>query len=89
MFTVAVWWITAFSVITFSAYGIDKIKARLSKWRIKECVLLILSALGGAVGGVIAMLLFRHKTCKKYFWLVNVASLILHTAILIFIYINY
>ena len=71
------------SFITFIAYGADKLKAKRRSWRIPEKVLLSLSFFGGALGGLFAMTLFRHKTQHWYFYFVNVVGLILHVAICI------
>jgi uncharacterized membrane protein YsdA (DUF1294 family) len=63
------------SVITFFMYGADKFKAQRGKWRISEKALLISSFIGGAVGGFLAMQLFRHKTKHWYFNVVNILGL--------------
>ena len=63
------------SVITFFMYGIDKFKAQRGKWRISEKALLVSSFIGGAVGGFLAMQLFRHKTKHWYFNVVNILGL--------------
>lgn len=76
----------AISVITLFTYMIDKIKAKAGLWRIPEKVLLGLSLLGGAFGGLIAMYVFRHKTKHWYFVVLNVFGIILHTAVFITIY---
>ena len=55
------------SVLTFALFGLDKLKAKKGKWRIPEYVLLTLSAIGGSIGALMAMSLFRHKTEKKLF----------------------
>ena len=64
------------SVITFFMYGIDKFKAQRGKWRISEKALLVSSFIGGAVGGFLAMQLFRHKTKHWYFSVVNILGLV-------------
>lgn len=64
------------SLITFFMYGIDKFKAQRGKWRISEKALLISSFIGGAVGGFLAMQLFRHKTKHWYFNVVNIIGLV-------------
>ena len=64
------------SVITFFMYGVDKFKAQRGKWRISEKTLLISSFIGGAVGGFLAMQLFRHKTKHWYFNVVNILGLV-------------
>ena len=66
------------SFVTFFFYLADKQKAKKGEWRIKEAVLLGLGVLGGAIGALIAMQTFRHKTKHWYFWVVNIISVILH-----------
>lgn len=41
---------------------IDKQKAKKNLWRIPEARLMWTAALGGSVGSLIGMYLFRHKT---------------------------
>lgn len=57
------------NIITFLAMGIDKWKAKRNHWRIKEKTLLILVFLGGGIGGISGMYLFRHKTKKAQFYI--------------------
>ncbi|RWZ59819.1 DUF1294 domain-containing protein [Halobacillus fulvus] len=45
----------------------DKRRARKQKWRIEEKRLWIIAALGGAIGGWLAMRLLRHKNQNKAF----------------------
>jgi uncharacterized membrane protein YsdA (DUF1294 family) len=70
--------IAVMSIITFIFYYADKRKAIKGKWRIPEATLLGLSFFGGAVGGILAMNIFRHKTKHWYFWAVNILALIIH-----------
>lgn len=41
---------------------IDKNRARQRKWRISEATLWMISIIGGSLGTLIGMFLFRHKT---------------------------
>ena len=82
MAKILIGWILALSFITFIVYGADKRKAKKGSYRTPEKVLLGLSFLGGALGAIFGMNLFRHKTKHWYFWVVNVLSLIIHVAIL-------
>ena len=50
------------NVISFSLYGIDKRRAKQSRWRIRESVLLGATWLMGGVGAWAGMRVFRHKT---------------------------
>ncbi len=69
------------SLLALFLYGRDKKKAKRRKWRIPESVLLGVGFFGGAVGALLGMNLFRHKTRHWYFCVVNIFSLALHTAI--------
>ena len=55
------------NLMTFGIFGIDKWKARKGKWRIPEDTLIWLSIVGGSVGALLGMYLFRHKTQKRKF----------------------
>lgn len=46
----------------FALMLVDKIKARNNFWRIPERTLMLTAALGGSVGALLGMYLFRHKT---------------------------
>lgn len=53
--------------MAFTVYGVDKAKARRGAWRIPEKTLFLLPLLGGSVGALLGMLVFRHKTKHWYF----------------------
>lgn len=55
----------AMNVVTFSMYGIDKWKAKKSKWRIPEATLLMMAAIGGSIGAWIGVKVWHHKTLHK------------------------
>lgn len=55
------------NLITFLAMYIDKRKAKWGKWRTKESTLFTLVLLGGGIGGIAGMYIFRHKTKKPRF----------------------
>lgn len=57
----------AMSVVTFRVFAYDKWQAEHGGWRVRESVLLMLSLLGGALGGLLAMHLVWHKTRAYYF----------------------
>lgn len=68
------------SIIAFFFYLSDKNKAKKKVWRTPEAVLLGLGFFGGAIGALISMNLFRHKTKHWYFWAVNILGLIVQIA---------
>ena len=61
--------------INFLLFGYDKFQAKRNGWRIPERVLLGLTLLGGGIGGLAGMLVFRHKTRKTVFWLAAIVEI--------------
>ncbi len=55
------------NLIGILAMYIDKKKAIKGSWRIPEKTLIMISVLGGGIGALIGMYLFRHKTKKLKF----------------------
>ena len=74
----AILFYTVMTALTFLCYGRDKKKARKHRWRTPESILLGLGLLGGAVGALLGMQIFRHKTRHWYFWAVNLVAALLH-----------
>ena len=60
-------YLIAINVITFLVYGIDKWKAKRSKWRIPKATLLGLAVIGGSIGAWLGMKVWHHKTMHKKF----------------------
>jgi len=60
-------WFAAFSTVTFLIFGFDKWRASQSGGRVPESFLTMLGALGGWPGGLLGMIVFRHKTAKWTF----------------------
>ena len=65
--TYLLWYLAAVNLVTFTVYGVDKPKARRGAWRVPEKTLFLLPLLGGSVGALLGMLVFRHKTKHWYF----------------------
>ena len=55
-------YLAAINIAAFILYGIDKHKARKHQWRISEASLICVAVLGGSVGALLGMSVFRHKT---------------------------
>ena len=51
----------------FALMGIDKKRAIRGAWRISEASLFMVAILGGSIGSILGMQLFRHKTKHWYF----------------------
>ena len=50
------------NALSFLLMLVDKWKAKKNRWRVRESTLLLVAALGGSVGSLAGMYLFRHKT---------------------------
>ena len=61
------YYLIVINVVTFLVYGIDKWKAKQGSWRISEATLLILAVIGGSIGALLGMKVWRHKTQHKKF----------------------
>ena len=71
------YYLIVINVVTFTVYGIDKLKAKQgsscrasdhrSSGRISEATLLILAVIGGSIGALLGMKVWRHKTMHKKF----------------------
>lgn len=83
--TVYLIFLAVMSLIAFCFYGADKSKAKKGQWRVPEKVLLCLGFFGGAVGAILGMKAFRHKTKHWYFWAINIAGLVAQVALLYFL----
>lgn len=60
-------WLLIINAVTFAMFGIDKRLARNRAWRISERALFLPAILGGSLGALCGMHLFRHKTKHWYF----------------------
>ena len=60
-------YVIVLSLILLILMYTDKQKAIKQQWRISEKTLFILAIFGGAIGGVLGMYLFRHKTKHNRF----------------------
>ncbi len=71
------------NLIGFFLMGIDKRKAVKRTFRIPESTLFIVALIGGSLGSLLGMYVFRHKTRHWYFVYGMPAILILHIIIVL------
>ena len=57
------------NAIGFLLMLVDKYKAKRNLWRIPESTLMGVAALGGSIGAIAGMNLFRHKTKHAKFYI--------------------
>jgi len=72
----------AANIVSFFLMGVDKRRARKGKWRISEKMLFISAGCFGALGGVLGMHIFRHKTQHWYFKVFFPVMLVVQAALL-------
>lgn len=73
------------NIAGFVCFGIDKASARRRGWRIPESIFMLLAAIGGALGCLLGMFAFRHKTLHAKFRIGLPLILICWIALLIYI----
>ncbi len=71
------------NLIGFLSMYIDKRRARKHLWRIPEATLFIIAIIGGSIGSIAGMHLFRHKTRHWYFVYGMPAILIVQIALVL------
>ena len=81
-------YLSVINLVSFACFGIDKSRAKRSRWRMSEGSLISLAIFGGSLGALLGMHVFRHKTQKPKFSigipLILVIQLVTLTAILFF-----
>ena len=78
-------YILIINVITFFMMWFDKHEAKIGDWRVPERTLFLLVLLGGGIGGIAGMYVFRHKTRKWYFKIGFPAILIMQIIFIIYV----
>lgn len=78
-------YLAAITLVTFVMFAIDKSKSKSNSRRIPERTLLIISALGGSLGAMLAMHFIRHKTQHAKFKYGIPAMLFAHIALLAYL----
>jgi Predicted membrane protein len=76
------------NIFSFILFWIDKRKAIKHQRRISEFTLLLITFLGGTVGALLGMVVFRHKISKRNF-LIKFGFIVLIQAAFIYLYGKY
>ncbi len=76
-------WIGVLSAWTFLLFGFDKWRAGRGGARIAEATLCWVSALGGWPGGLLGLVIFRHKSAKGSFQLKFAAAFLVWAGLLV------
>ena len=65
------------NILSIALFFIDKELAKRNMYRISEKTLLTITIIGGALGSIIGIYTFHHKTKKKEFIITALVSLII------------
>lgn len=84
-----IWYLIVINLVTFFIYGLDKAKAEGRSWRVKETKLLFLAFIGGSIGAIAGMKIFRHKTKKIGFLLPFILILAVQIGLLYYFLTNF
>jgi uncharacterized membrane protein YsdA (DUF1294 family) len=71
------------NIVGFALMGIDKRKAIKRTFRIPEATLFIVALIGGSIGSILGMQVFRHKTRHWYFAFGMPAILVVQIVLLV------
>ncbi len=79
-------YLAGMNLAAFWMFGADKSRARKHRFRIPERRLLSLALLGGSLGALAGMYVFRHKTRHRLFSVGIPSMLVLQTAAAVYFY---
>ena len=79
--TLIIIYFIAINIIGFVLMGIDKRRAIKNAFRIPEATLFSVAAVGGCIGAILGMIIFRHKTKHWSFKIGLPVILLIHLAI--------
>lgn len=89
MYTFLIIYLIIINVIAFMLMGFDKRRAKRHAWRIPEKTLFGSALLGGSIGAIAGMQVFRHKTKHLSFQIGMPAILLIQIIIVIFLVIKF
>jgi uncharacterized membrane protein YsdA (DUF1294 family) len=85
---VIAWYFGSINLFTLILFGIDKLNSAKDRKRVPELSFHFFSLIGGVIGLLLGVILFRHKLNSKYFLLIQLALFIFWLAALYFIFKN-
>ena len=82
---ILVGYLVIINLVLLCTMGVDKALAKANKRRVPEATLFLMAVIGGSIGGILGMYLFRHKTKHMSFVIGFPVILILQVALAVFI----
>lgn len=89
LYEIILYYLLTINIFTMYTFFLDKSKAKNHKWRIKERTLFFLSIIGGSLGALLGMKLFKHKTKHWYFKYGIPVILIIQIALVVYLIVKY
>lgn len=74
--------LVAWNILVMFIYGTDKLLAKMQKRRISERFLITISIFMGALGALLGMIIFNHKTSKMKFRVCVPLTVLLNAVVL-------
>ena len=88
MYIYLLYYLAAVNLLLFVLMGIDKARAKRGARRVPEATLFFLAVLGGSLGGMLGMAVFRHKTQHAAFRVGFPVIFLLQAALIGFLYLK-
>ena len=85
LFTIIKTYLVLINAVALALMHADKQKARRGAWRIPEATLMGIALLGGSIGAIAGMYLFRHKTKHPKFFIGLPLILIVQVGLVLFV----
>lgn len=82
-------YILAVSIVAFVIYGVDKLCAKRNWRRVSEISLLMTALLGGSIGALMGMIVWRHKTLHAKFTIGVPLILLLQISLLVWAFVSW
>jgi uncharacterized membrane protein YsdA (DUF1294 family) len=83
MYNLGILILAGINMFAFIGVGIDKKRSRLKEPRLSEVWLLLWAVVGGALGVLLGMLFFHHKT-RKVYWFFGISLLLIQQVVLFY-----
>jgi len=83
------WYLISINIFSFILFGIDKLNATKDRKRVSEYSLYYISFIGGIIGILLGVLLFRHKLNKRFFLLVEFCIFLFWTLLVYLVSTNF
>ena len=80
-------WLVIINLVAFAIFGIYKKRAKKGQWRIPEKTLFLSAILGGSIGAILGMYLFRHKT-KHWYFRIGIPAILIAQIVIVYLLVN-